>query len=61
MERTKFTYIYIEIKISRTSRRISNKICTNYPWVKGIINCSNTGLCVKGRITTKMQIRGGVI
>jgi hypothetical protein len=28
---------------SRTSRPNSIKLCTNYPWVKGIQVCSNKG------------------
>jgi hypothetical protein len=28
---------------SRTSRPISIKLCTNHPWVKGFLNCSNKG------------------
>jgi hypothetical protein len=37
---------------SRTSRPISIKLGTNYPWVMGILNCSNL---FKGEIITKMQ------
>jgi hypothetical protein len=29
---------------SRTSRPISIKLGIKYPWVKGILNCSNKGL-----------------
>jgi hypothetical protein len=41
-------HIYIclywkKIYFSKTSRPISIKLCTNHPWVKGILNCSNKG------------------
>jgi hypothetical protein len=35
-------YVYIEF-FSRTSRPISFKLGTNYPWVKGILTCLNKG------------------
>jgi hypothetical protein len=41
--KTIFTYVYIEKRISRTSRPISIKLRTKYPSVKGIQNCSNKG------------------
>jgi hypothetical protein len=36
-------FILKKIFFSRTSWPISIKLGINYPWVKGILNCSNKG------------------
>jgi hypothetical protein len=47
---------------SRTSRPISIKLGINYPWVKGVLNCSNKGPGPLQRgDNLKMQKWGGVI
>jgi hypothetical protein len=43
MERVKVHRQFLKIFFSRTSSLISIKLGTNYPWIKGILNCSNLG------------------
>jgi hypothetical protein len=55
-------FILIKIFFSRTSRPISIKLGTNYPWVKEILDCVIKGhVLFKGEIITKMQKFGEVI
>jgi hypothetical protein len=55
--------LYSEKKIfSRTSRPFSIKLCTNHPWVKGILNYTIKGMYLfKGEIIIKLQKFGEVI
>jgi hypothetical protein len=42
-KRVKNTLKIVKIFFSRTSKPKSIKLCTNYPWLKGIQVCSNKG------------------
>jgi hypothetical protein len=37
------TYVYIEKNLLQNQQVNFNQTCTNHPWVKGILNCSNKG------------------
>jgi hypothetical protein len=49
-------FILKKIVFSRTSKPISIKLGTNYPWVKGILNCSiRSRSSSKGRLLQKCK------